>query len=331
MMRFLYFSPEGKVRTDVLQGELNVLVHEEKGVLWVDMCGDEQEKYMLIMENIFKFHHLAVEDALRQTHVPKLDDWGKYLYMVLYETEATFSDQELIVQNELDIFLGEHFLVTYHKSPLRSLDLVWEACQGDPRYLKQGAPYLFYQLASEMVSQHFPVFDQIEVRIDEVEDQILHNPQKDTLENIFSFKRSLLRLRRRMLPQQEVFNRLARNNFHIITEDQKYFFRDVYDHYVHFHDLAESQREMIASALETYLSATNNRMNEVVKTLTVITIMFMPITFITSFFGMNFFQKEVSLDVWSGKLVLAISVLLLVAVPTFMSFWMRKRSLLGER
>lgn len=327
MMRILYFTPEGKVRTDVQQGELNVLAHEEGGVLWVDISAEDTEKCEIIMEEIFKFHHLAVEDALRQTYVPKLDDWGRYLYMVLYEIGSFNTDQEMSLQNELDIFLGEYFLVTYQKTPLKSLDHVWESCQGDPRYLKRGAPYLFYQLASEIVSQHFPVFDQIEVRIDEIEDQILRKPQKDTLENIFSLKRSLLRLRRLMLPQQEVFNRLARNNFHVITEEQRYFFRDVYDHYVHFHDLAESQREMAASALETYLSATNNRMNQVVKTLTVITTMFMPITFVTSFFGMNFFQKEVSLEVWTGKLALVVAILLLVVIPTSMFLWMRRRDL----
>ncbi|HKJ26748.1 MAG TPA: magnesium/cobalt transporter CorA [Anaerolineales bacterium] len=325
MMRFLYFSPDGKVRTDIHQGELNVLAHEQGGVLWVDMSGEDTEKCNLILENIFKFHHLAVEDALRQTYVPKLDDWGRYLYMVLYEIGSFTTEQEIVLQNELDIFLGEYFLVTYHKSPLKSLDHVWDSCQGDPRYLKRGAPYLFYQLASEMVSQHFPVFDQIEVRIDEIEDQILRTPKKDTLENIFSLKRSLLRLRRLMLPQQEVFNRLARNNFHVITDEQKYFFRDVYDHYVHFHDLAESQREMVASALETYLSATNNRMNEVVKTLTVITTMFMPITFVSTFFGMNFFQKEVAFGTWSGQLLFVVAIILIVLIPTAMFLWMRRK------
>ena len=326
MMRFLYFTPDGKVRTDIQQGELNVLAHEEGGVLWVDITGEDADRCKLVLENIFKFHHLAVDDALRETRVPKLDDWGRYLYMVLYEIDTENETAGIFHQNEVDIFLGEYFLVTYHAAPLNSIDHVWDSCQGDPRYLKRGAPYLFYQLASEMISRHFPVFDQIEVRIDELEDQILRKPQKDTLENIFSLKRSLLSLRRLMLPQQEVFNRLARNNFNIVTEEQKYFFRDVFDHYVHFHDLAESQREMVASALETYLSATNNRMNEVVKALTVITTMFMPITFVSTFFGMNFFQKEVAFEAWTGKLLFVVSIVLIVGIPLIMHRWMRKKA-----
>lgn len=326
MMRFLYFTTEGKVRTDIQQGELNLLAYEEGGVLWVDMSGEEPDRCQLVLESIFKFHHLAVEDALRETRIPKLDDWGRYLYMVLYEIDSVEDDNNIFRQNELDVFLGENYLVTYHANPLDSLDHVWQSCQEDPRYLKSGAPYLFYQLANEMVTQHFPIFDQIEVRIDELEDQILRKPQKDTLESIFSLKRSLLSLRRLMLPQQEVFNRLARNDFNVIFEEQQHYFRDVYDHYIHFHDLAESQREMVASSLETYLSATNNRMNEVVKTLTVITTMFMPITFVSSFFGMNFFQKEVSLEVWTGKLALALALVFIVLIPVVMLRWMRKKS-----
>lgn len=325
MIRFLYFSPEGEVRTDVQQGELTILIHQPGGVLWVDMSGEDKQKCKLILENVFKFHPLAVDDALEQTHIPKIDDWGKYLYMVLYEISSDALDQELARQHELDIFLGEGFLVTYHQKKLSSLEHVWQSCQRDPRYLKRGAPYLFYQLADEMVSHHFPVFDQIEVQIDQLEDQILRKPQKDTLESIFSLKRALLRLRRLMMPQQEVFNRLSRNNFLVLTEEQKHFFRDVFDHYVHFHELAESQREMVASSLETYLSAINNRMNEVVKTLTVITTMFMPITFVSTFFGMNFFQREVSFEMWSGRLLFGVAIGLMVIIPTFMFFWMRKK------
>jgi magnesium transporter len=277
------------------------------------------------MEEIFGFHPLAVDDALEQTHVPKVDDWGKYLYLVLHNFKIGSDDGDLIRVNELDVFVGKGYLVTYHAAPIPVLDRAWESCQWDPRYLKRGAMNLFYHLADLLVEGHLPVLDQIEVQINELEDQILHAPREDTLEQIFSLKRSLLKLRRIMTPQREVFFKLSHNELSAVEREQRYFFRNIYDHYVLLNDLTESLRELVASALEIYLSAANNRMNQVVKVLTIITTMFMPLTFITSVFGMNFFQLEFSVFTPLGKIGLVIALLFLTATPTLMYLWMRRR------
>lgn len=326
MIRSLYFAPDGKIRTDVSQGEFILLLGEDDGVLWVDMYGGDREQYKQLLETIFNFHTFAVDDALEQTHIPKVDDWGKYLYIVLFETGIDEEGPDLVTQSELDIFFGPGFMVTYHESPIESLDRIWETCQRDPRYLKRGTPYLLYQVGAALVDSHLPVFDRIEVLIDQLEDQILKVPREDILERIFLLKRALLHIRRMMVPQQEVFSKLHHEEYLSLKKPDRYLFRNIYDHYVRLTDLMESLRELLVSSLEIHLSATNNRMNQVVKTLTIITTMFMPITFVTSFFGMNFFQKEVALNVWTGWLGLGISLLFILAIPIGMFLWMRRRS-----
>lgn len=325
MIRSVYFSPDGKIRSDIHQGEFALMLGEEGGVLWVDFFGGEQEKYKQLLETIFNFHPFAVDDALQQTHIPKVDDWGKYLYLVLYELGIEPENADLVSEREVDVFFGPGYLVTHRQKPVDALERVWESCQRDPRYLKRGTSYLLYQIAAALVDGHLPVIDHIEVLINELEDQILKIPREDILEHIFSLKRALLRLRRMMVPQREVFSKLYHDEYLSLDKDQRYLFRNIYDHYVRLNDLAESLRELVVSSLEIHLSATNNRMNQVVKRLTTITTMFMPITFVTSFFGMNFFQKEVALNVWTGWLGLGISLLFIISIPGLMYLWMRRQ------
>ncbi len=325
MIRSVYFSSDGRIRTDIHQGEFALLLGEEGGVLWVDMFGDDKEKYKQLLETIFNFHPFAVDDALEQTHIPKVDDWGKYLYLVLYELGIDSAGPDLVSERELDVFVGPGYIVTHHQQPIDALERVWDSCQRDPRYLKRGTPYLLYQIAAALVEGHMPVIDHLEVLINDLEDKILKIPRENILEHIFMLKRSLLRIRRMMVPQREVFSKLHHDEFLTLGRDQRYFFRNIYDHYVRLNDLTESLRELVVSSLEIHLSATNNRMNQVVKRLTTITTMFMPITFVTSFFGMNFFQKEVALNVWTGWLGLGISLLFIIATPVTMFLWMRRR------
>ncbi len=133
-------------------------------------------------------------------------------------------------------------------------------------------------------------------------------------------------MRRIITPQREVLNKLARDDYEVIDPHDRVFFRDIYDHLVRLHDLNESMRDLVSGALDTYLSVVNNRMNEVMKTLTIITTLFMPITFITGFFGMNFFEPVAGLTTWTSFLVFVPVLLLLVVLPVVMFFWMKRRT-----
>lgn len=325
MIRILHFTSAGGIHTDVAPEALPELLQDTGGLLWLDLREEPPEACTPILRDVFGFHPLAIDDALEESHVPKIDDWGEYLYLVLHA--VTYDPRgNRIITLELDVFLGSHYLVTHQKTPLDAVDRVWTACQRDERHLRKGASHLLYELADELVADYMPVVEKIDVAIDDIEDRGFDNPATSVLQQIFGLKRTLLTLRRIIGPQREVLNKLGRGDYAVIPAEYGVFFRDVYDHLVRLYDISESLRDLVGGALDTYLSVINNRMNEVMKTLTVITTMFMPISFLAGFFGMNFFQPVFRLDAWTspGAFVALMAVMLLL--PLGMFLWMRKRA-----
>jgi magnesium transporter len=171
-----------------------------------------------------------------------------------------------------------------------------------------------------------PAVEKIDDAIDQIEDQVFNRPEPRTLEKLFALKRILLAMRRIIIPQREVLNKLARDDYKVIDPRDRIFFRDIYDHLVRLHDLNESLRDLVGGALDTYLSVINNRMNEIMKTLTVITTIFMPLTFVTGFFGMNFFEPLGNLKHWTTNPVFYITMAIMVLLPFGMYMWMRRRT-----
>ena len=186
-----------------------------------------------------------------------------------------------------------------------------------------------YRLADEMVADYMPAIEQLDDIIDRIEDQIFDAPTPLLLERLFTLRRALLRLRRVLAPQREVLNKLARGDFEVIEVEHRVFFRDVYDHLVRLYDVVEGLRDLVSSALDTYLSVVNNRMNDVMKTLTIITTLFMPLSFLSGFFGMNFFQPAAPLNAWTGRLAFGLTLATMVILPVGMYLWMRRRAWLA--
>jgi magnesium transporter len=314
------------MRTDIPTNEIPRLLRDRKGLLWVDFISEPAEVAEPILRS-FNFHPLAIDDALQETHIPKIDDWGEYLYIVLnfmnYKHVDGVFESEV---DELDIFLGRNFVVTHHDQLLSAIEDTWFACQRDLRHLQDGADHLLYRIVDSLVMGYMPLVEEIDEQIDSIEDQVFDGHQRSTLEQIFALKRILLSMRRILLPQREVLNKLARDDYRVIDPKDRVFFRDIYDHLVRLHDLNENLRDLVSGALDTYLSVVNNRMNEVMKILTVITTLFMPITFVTGFFGMNFFEPVASLTGWTSQQVLELTLGIMLAVPAIMFLWMRRRT-----
>ena len=324
MLRSLYFTKEGKLTTGLNQIDMAFALQDRTGLLWVDFEAESNEETEPILQKTFGFHPLAIEDALLQSHVPKLDDWGHYLYIVVHT--VVYDEQHQDVDTlELDIFIGKNYLVTHHDLPIEAVNRVWEAQQRDDRILKNGADHLLYRLMDEIVTSFMPVVEKLDLSLDEIEDEIFGKSTPGTLEKLFSIKRSVLYLRRILAPQREALNKLARDEYEAIDERDRIYFRDVYDHLVRMYDIIESVRDLVSGALDSYLSVTNNRLNDVMKTLTIITTLFMPISFIASFFGMNFFQPAYPLSAWTGGPAFLITMLVVVLTPVTMFLWMRRR------
>ncbi len=326
MMRALLRHADGSLtepKADELPAALTAALAEPDGLLWLDLDGEPPEASEPILRDTFGFHPLAVEDALAQSHVPKLDDWDTYLYVVLHSVHA--GSPEALHTHELDLFVGPRFLVTHREEPVEALDSLWAAARRDPRLLGRGCEHLLYRLLDELISSHLPVIEGIDAEVERLEDEILDRPGRRALEQALRCKRGLLLLRRILAPQREVLNRLARDELSVIGAQHRIYFRDLYDHLVRLYGVTESVRDLVGGILEMYLSAINNRMNETMKIFTLITTLFMPISFVVGFFGMNFFAPSVALPVWTGRPVLWATLGVVALSPPLMYVWLRLR------
>jgi magnesium transporter len=326
MIRTLYYLPGYSLRTEIPPREFSKLIRNRRALLWVDFAGEQPEIAEPILRG-FGFHPLAIDDALQETHIPKIDDWGDYIYVVLNYMHLVENGQSWETDtDELDIFLGPNYVVTLHDHAVPAIDETWSACSRDPRNVQEGADHLLYRIIDSVVGYYMPLVERIDEEIDSIEDQVFDRPDPRTLERLFTLKRILLSMRRILLPQREVLNKMARDDYKVIDQKDRVFFRDIYDHLVRLHDLNESLRDLVGGVLDTYLSVINNRMNEVMKTLTIITTLFMPITFVTGFFGMNFFEPVAGLVGWTTRQAFTITLGIFMLLPVGMYFWMRRRT-----
>lgn len=327
MIRSIYYQPGKPLQIDLKPDSLLKAILSRRGVLWVDFGGEPPEVCQPILES-YGFHPLAIDDALQETHSPKIDDWGSYIYIVLNYMHLNGADQnEWATEiDELDVFLGPNYVVTHHDDPVPAIDEILASIQRDQRPFQEGADHLLYKIIDNVVMNYMPVIERIDEEINEIEDQVFDRPTPRTLERLFDLKRVLLAMRRILLPQREVLNKLARDDYAVIDRKDRIFFRDIYDHLVRLHDLNETMRDLVGGALDMYLSVINNRMNDVMKTLTIITTLFMPLTFVTGFFGQNFFEPLGMMRAWTTPLAFAIMLFVTVFLPIGMYTWMRRRT-----
>ncbi|HET6595173.1 MAG TPA: magnesium/cobalt transporter CorA [Anaerolineales bacterium] len=326
MIRSLYYLPGQSIQKDLPPEKFTQLLQNPQAVLWVDFISEPPETSQPVLE-AFGFHHLAIDDALQETHVPRLDDWDEYLYIVLnYMRLKTNGDIWETDVDELDIFLGKNYIVTHHDHQISAVDEAWTICFRDERNVQQGADHILYRITDHLMAGYMPAVEKIDEAVDRIEDQVFHGPSPRLLEQLFSLKRALLAMRRIIIPQREVLNKLARDEYKVVDPRDRVFFRDIYDHLVRLHDLNESLRDIVGGVQDTYLSAVNNRMNEIMKTLTIITVLFMPLTFLTGYFGMNFFEPLGNLTGWTTTPVFYVTLAIVLLLPIGMYIWFRRRT-----
>lgn len=324
-IRTLHIDEGGAVRTDLSDDQWRQAVGAAPGFLWVDISGDEPQAES-ILTNVFKFHPLAVDDALREVHIPRIDEWDGYLYAVV-AAMACEDEGSCLSFQEIDLFIGERYLVTLHRNEAAAIDRAWQETQTQTRREKRPAGRVLYELLDALTSDYLDVIDKLDEEIDELEEQIFSGPHSGTLSALFGVKRSLLEMRRILTPMREVMNRLARDDYPQIQRSERVYFRDIYDHLVRLVDLNETLRDMVSGAMDSYLSVVSNRLNEVMKTLTIVTLLFMPLTLITSFFGMNFFGGDpYAVPGHASGWILFGGALTLCLVSLWaMVYWMRRK------
>jgi magnesium transporter len=318
---FVYREGSDKVETGFTADQLPELLKEEKTVTWIDMpeptAADEQA-----LLDVFHFHPLTIEDCRETRNYPKVEEFPGYLYFIVHGVRADTSPDHFNTI-ELDGFLGKNYVITYHHESFRSIDNVQHHLQTSPAMCQRGSAFLLYQILDQIVDYYSPVLDDFDERIDSLEDKIftLGSPSNEILEEIMDLKRGVLRLRRISGKQKEVILRMSRGEFPLIDPQTLPFYRDIHDHIVRVTDLAENYRDLISGALEAYLSVVSNRMNEIMKVLTIFSAIMLPLTFIAGVYGMNF-EHMPELTTRYGYFVVW-GIMLVVAVGMLGLFWRR--------
>jgi len=261
-------------------------IKPESGVsVWVDLDRPTPEEAR-VLTDVFHFHELAVEDALSELHHPKIESYGDYLYLILHGIDFSASEH-CFTTKDIDFFLGAQYLVTVHPGVSRSIGKIGAVCSRDARILGEGPGMLLYRIVDTMVDNYRPEIEKLSERLDELENEVFEKPNTQLARLILNFKKDISSLRQVVLPQRDAVGRLARREFPLISEQLAYGFRDVHDHLVRLSDEAMFFQDRITSILDAHLSAVSNQLNQVMKVLTIIATLFMPLTVLTGVYGMN--------------------------------------------
>lgn len=256
-------------------------------VVWADLGNANPAETRRILSEVFKFHELSVEDAVGSLHHPKVEPYDGYLYLILHGIDWNATQQGGFSTRDIDFFIGANYLVTVHNGTSRSIAAVQGICPRNAIVLGAGPLALVHRIVDTMVDNYRPEVSQLEARLDEVEEAVFNASNESIIRQILALKRDVGSLRRVVMPQRDVVARLARREFAVVDEHLSYKFRDVHDHLVRLADEANTFHDRVTGVLDAHLSFVSNRMNEVMKVLTLIATIFMPLTVLTSLYGMN--------------------------------------------
>ena len=262
-----------------------VLLPESGAVVWADVA-EPSEADAAVLRDVFGLHELPVEAAVQRETQPKVESYGRYLYIVLHGINFQAAEHTFET-HETDFFLAPNFLVTIHDGQRRSIAHVAELCNRAQHILSEGPVSLLHRIVDTMVDHYRPEVDELEARLDAIEKQVIEDPGETLTGDILTVKNDITTLRRIVIPQRDVVGRLARREFDLIGQEMAYRFRDVYDQFVRMADDSIVFQDRVTGILDAYLASVSNRLSNTSRLLAVIAALFGPMTVITGLFGMN--------------------------------------------
>ncbi|PSB34294.1 magnesium/cobalt transporter CorA [Stenomitos frigidus] len=316
------------VRQEVETPEECVPFLDSESVSWVDVKGLGSEDILRRLGQVFSLHPLVLEDIVNVPQRPKIEEYDDQL-LIIARMVTMKSSGSGFVSEQVSLILGRHYLLTVQEEPeYDCFGPIRERLRtGKGTIRKQGADYLAYALLDSIIDGFFPVLEEYGEKIEELEDEVVSNPSRQTLEKIHSVKRELLGLRRAIWPQRDAINALIRDGNDLISHEVNIYLRDCYDHAIQVLDMVETYRELTASLMDVYLSSISNKMNEIMKLLTVISSIFIPLTFIAGVYGMNFDPSKSPLNMpeleWYWGYPACWAVMLTTAFGLVYFFWRR--------
>ena len=297
-------------------------LRDKFSVMWLNIDGVHQSEIIEQVAKSFGLHPLVAEDIASTGQRPKMEDFDNYVFVVL--RMLGFDGEEKGIKSEqTSIILGSDFVISFQENEGDVFDSIRERLRNNKgRIRKMDADYLAYSLIDAIVDNYFMILEKLGESIEDIEDRLVTSPTSETLQSIHDLKREMIFLRKSVWPLREVINRMERSESPLINKSTFVYLRDVYDHTIQITDAMETFRDMLSGMLDIYLSSVSNRMNEVMKVLTVIATIFIPLTFVTGIYGMNFNYMPELDQTWSYPAVL---VLMLVVALLMVMFFRRKK------
>lgn len=323
---FVYRTGAQKVEEGFGVEELPELLNDKSNLVWVDLRGEtpeevEQAKYVLL--DIFNFHPLTVEDCIETRNQPKVEAFPSYIYFIVHAIKPGETAPTNFVTKELDGYLGDNYVVTYHTERFRSLKAVKTQIRASHFSCSRGPAYLLHQILDQIVDLYMPIVDDFDEAINALEDRVFEMRKSNNaiLEEVMDLRRSVARLRRISARQLEVLYRVSHGEFAQIPQHILPFFRDVHDHLQRISDLGDSYRDLVSGLFDIHFSVVANRTNDVMKTLAVLSAIVLPLSLIAGIYGMNF-DNMPELRTSYGYFA-TLAVMALVAILLLVYFWRR--------
>jgi magnesium transporter len=294
----------------------------KQSVTWLNIDGVHQIEILEQIGKHFGLHPLVLEDIASTEQRPKMEDFDDYIFVIL--RMLRFDDKENETKTEqISLLLGPDFVISFQEKEGDVFDSIRERIRNNKgRIRKMGADYLAYALIDAVVDNYFMILEKLGETIEEIEEKLVTNPTSETLHTLHDLKREMVFLRKSVWPLREVINRLERSESPLINKSTYVYLRDVYDHTIQVIDAVETFRDMLSGMLDIYLSSVSNRMNEVMKVLTIIATIFIPLTFIAGIYGMNFRYMPELEQAWSYP---AILILMLIMAIVMLIYFRRKK------
>lgn len=320
--RSIFLAPDGSVQRELSPNQLADALAGGVGVLWVDVDSTQRSQHA-VLEKVFRFHPLAIEDTLNPNSRVKFEEYDGYLFSIIrgVRFEERTADPYDFATLNLCFFLGPHYVVTVHGESSVACHEIWDRVQRSPDLLDRGAARLLHALMDAAIDEYFPILEQIDRFIEGLEEGLFERPESTELRTVFTVKRLVLSLRRHLSPQREIFQSLTNRPLKLVGPDAQLYFRDIYDHVLRINDAFETQRDMLSSTLETYLSKASNQLGQVTKGLAVVATLSIPFVVVSGMWGMNF--ENIPLAGWPSGfwIMLVLQVVFAVALVALLRFF----------
>ncbi len=320
MIRTFVFSQGKLIQRDLSPDLLRVILYDNDVQLWVDMENSTPEENKSVLETVFNFHPLAIEDCVAVTERPKIDDYDDYVFFVVHAVDY-INNLHVFQTTELNVFLGRNYLVTFHNEPLRSITATCERIQKKGHSLPRWADLLAYQILDLLLDNYQPALNELSSELAALEHRVLVGETRDVVAEVVNLQNEVQRLHKIMGPQRDVIARMIHGEFSkVIRAHLIPYLRDLQDNLSRINDLADTDRESLTSTLQIHLALQQMQVNRVIKVLTVLATLSLPVVAITSFYGMNFPLPEFQFihGNWGHVYVLGVTLLLIGVLYWFM-------------